>query len=173
MDLVPQASNVVLRGGDVVFSFPYDATLVDVMRAMPGRRFDWEAKEWKVPALDEAAPYVRDVLERWPELLVDDGVHAWLGGTSAARWVARVTTRRHKGEPAFMVRVVAGALPEPLAAAVVDEPLGDGRLFAIPFREEVAEALLEDAGVHLDRGADGCAQRLRVGLDPPPARLVV
>ena len=30
----------------VVFAFPYRADIVDAVRAIPGRRFDWQAKEW-------------------------------------------------------------------------------------------------------------------------------
>ena len=28
----------------VVFAFPYRADIVDAVRSIPGRRFDWEAK---------------------------------------------------------------------------------------------------------------------------------
>ncbi len=173
VQLAPSRSNVELRDGHVVFAFPYDAALVDAMRAMPGRRFDWDAKEWRVPAEDRAAPYVRDVLDRWPALVAGDDVLGWLGQARTG-WVGRVTARRHAGEPAFVVRVVAGALPEALAArATRVEAIDDGRTLVLPFLAEVAEALLEDPGVHLDRAAALCAQHLQVGLDPPPARLVV
>ena len=30
----------------VVFSFPYVREVVDAVRAIPGRRFDWDRKEW-------------------------------------------------------------------------------------------------------------------------------
>ncbi len=173
VQLAPSTPNVELRGGDVVFAFPYDAALVDAMRAMPGRRFDWERKEWRVPAQDEAAPYVRDVLDRWPALVAGDDVLAWLGRARTG-WIGRVTARRHAGEPAFVVRIVAGALPEALAPhARTVEAIADARTLVLPFAAPVAEALLEDPGVHLDRGAALCAQHLQVGLSPPPARLVV
>jgi hypothetical protein len=170
VQLVPTRPNVELRGGDVVFAFPYDAAIVDAMRAMPGRRFDWEAKEWRVPADDAAAPYVRDVLARWPQLVAADEVEAWLGDARSG-WVARVTARRREGGPAFVARLLAGEVPEGLREGA--EPILDGRTVVLPFTGAVGEALLEDDGVRLDAGATACAQRLQVGLDPPPARLVV
>ena len=67
--------NVELRrnsqGHDsVVFAFPYRADIVDSVRAIPGRRFDWEAKEWWAPRADAVAPFVKGVLERHPTLSV-------------------------------------------------------------------------------------------------------
>ena len=52
----------------VVFAFPYRADIVDAVRAIPGRRFDWQAKEWWAPRADATAAYVQGVLERFPEL---------------------------------------------------------------------------------------------------------
>ena len=50
MELVPTPPNVELRtdperGRIVVLSFPYDAQLVEVVRGIPHRRFDWDARE--------------------------------------------------------------------------------------------------------------------------------
>src|SRR5207249_4882907 len=80
VQLAPSRPNVELRvaaSGEpvVVFAFPYDAALVDAMRAIPGRRFDWDAREWSVPRHDTTAAYVADVLARWPALTVDEEVH--------------------------------------------------------------------------------------------------
>ena len=50
----------------VVFSFPYLAEIVDAVRAIPGRRFDWEAREWWAPRADATAPFIKGVLERFP-----------------------------------------------------------------------------------------------------------
>jgi SWI/SNF-related matrix-associated actin-dependent regulator 1 of chromatin subfamily A len=71
--LVEPAHNVELRvdrhGHEcVVFAFPYRAEVVDAVRAIPGRRFDWDAKEWWAPQADATAPYVKGVLERFPSL---------------------------------------------------------------------------------------------------------
>ena len=78
--LVEPAHNVELRADrhgheHVVFAFPYRAEIVDAVRAIPGRRFDWDAKEWWAPQADSTAPYVKGVLERFPALIVADDVH--------------------------------------------------------------------------------------------------
>src|SRR3954453_6966466 len=62
----------------VVFAFPYSAERVAAMRAIPGRRFDWEAREWRVPRHEATAVYVADVLARWPDLVADEAVREWL-----------------------------------------------------------------------------------------------
>ena len=41
--------------GLVVLGFPYDPHIVNVVRAIPGRRFDWDAREWWAPATDDNA----------------------------------------------------------------------------------------------------------------------
>ena len=54
----------------VVFAFPYRADIVDAVRSIPGRRFDWQAKEWWAPRADATAPYVKGVLEQHASLSV-------------------------------------------------------------------------------------------------------
>src|SRR4051812_48588828 len=83
MRAVDPGHNVELRvnahGHDsVVFAFPYRADIVDAVRAIPGRRFDWETKEWWAPRADAVAPFVKGVLERHPALTVAPDVDAWL-----------------------------------------------------------------------------------------------
>ncbi len=95
MKAVEAGPNVVLRRDQyghesVVFAFPYRADVVDAVRAIPGRRFDWEAKEWWAPQADATAPYVKGVLERHPWLVVDDEVELWLA-RAVTGWVGRVS----------------------------------------------------------------------------------
>jgi len=75
---VDPGPNVELRvvSGEavVVFAFPYDGERVAAMRAIPGRRFDWDAREWRVPQHETTAVYVADVLARWPDLVADEAV---------------------------------------------------------------------------------------------------
>ena len=61
MKLVENAPNVVLRadvsrgGRIVVLSFPYREDIVDAVRQVPGRRFDWDARgasDWHSPYPD-------------------------------------------------------------------------------------------------------------------------
>src|SRR3954453_10628864 len=105
MRLVEPSPNVMLRrdrnGHDsVVFAFPYRADIVEAVRAIPGRRFDWEAKEWGAPQADAPSPYIRGVIGGRPSLSVATEVAAWLreatgGGTG------RVTAARIDGHGAF------------------------------------------------------------------------
>ena len=71
MRVVEPGHNVELRLNlhgqeSVVFAFPYRADVVDAVRAVPGRRFDWEAKEWWAPRADATAPYVKGLLRAVP-----------------------------------------------------------------------------------------------------------
>ena len=173
MELAPSRPNVELREirrePHVVFAFPYRADLVDAMRAIPGRRFDWDDKEWSVPQHDTVAPYVADVLARWPELVAHDDVRAWLHAVPT-HWLGRVTTRRAGATGEFLVRTLAGDLPEGLASLAREVT---DREATLPFADDVAELLSDLRGARLDHAAASCALRLRVGLEPPPAELVV
>src|SRR4051812_38960320 len=174
MDLAPERPNVELRlapSGEpvVVFAFPYDAHLVNAMRAIPGRRFDWVEREWVVPRHEATAVYVADVLARWPALVASEEVQAWLG-ESPLRWLGRATTRKHDGAGQFVVRTVAGEMPDEIRELATD---GAERDVILPFSAEAADALLEEDGARLDGRATGCATRLQVGLEPPGAALVV
>jgi SNF2 family DNA or RNA helicase len=165
------APNVELRldrhgQESVVFSFPYRADIVDAVRAVPGRRFDWEAREWWAPRADATAPFVKGVLERFPTLLVAREVDVWLA-RAVAGWVGRVTAGRLDGKGAFALDTIAGELPPELAEQAADK---GGRLW-LRFSPEVADALLEMKGARLDDRALRCATRLQVHLEPAPASL--
>src|SRR3954451_10036284 len=145
MDLAPSRPNVelrVARSGEavVVFAFPYSAEIVDAMRGIPGRRFDWVEREWTVPQHETTAVYVADVLARWPALVADEAVHAWLG-ESPLRWLGRVTTRKREGAGQFVARTVAGDLPQTLAE--LSSELG-AREAVLPFSAAASEALLDE-----------------------------
>src|SRR4051812_43303426 len=168
---VESAYNVELRRDrhgheSVVFAFPYRADVVDAVRAIPGRRFDWEAREWWAPRADATAPFVKGVLERFPSLLTSPEVDEWLS-RAVAGWVGRVTAGRFEGKGAFALETIAGELPETLAGEASDK---GGRLW-IPFSKAVADELLEMKGARLDDRALRCATRLQVHLQPAPASL--
>jgi hypothetical protein len=175
VELAPSRPNVELRidQGEpvVVFAFPYDRALVDAMRAIPGRKFDWVAREWIVAQHDQTAVYVGDVLKRWPSLTASDAVARWLTDAPSG-WLGNVGTRKVQDAGQFVVRTIAGRLPEILAPHA--EPLDDdGRQFTLPFTQAIADALLEEPGARLDKPALGCATRLQVDVVPPRAELVV
>jgi SWI/SNF-related matrix-associated actin-dependent regulator 1 of chromatin subfamily A len=167
--LVEPAHHVELRvdrhGHEcVVFAFPYRAEVVDAVRAIPGRRFDWDAKEWWAPQADATAPYVKGVLERFPSLLAADEVHAWLA-EAVTGWVGRVGATRLDGRGAFVLETISGELP-----AELDWTERGGRAW-VPFSQEAADTLLELRGARLDQRALRCAMRLQVGQEPAGATL--
>ena len=173
MRLADPVHNVELRSNpqgqdSVVFAFPYRADIVDAVRSIPGRRFDWQAKEWWAPRAEATAPYVQGVLERFPELEVAPDVAEWLS-RAVKGWVGRVTTARRDAKGWFVLDGIAGDLEEELAA--VAEERGDRRW--LPFTRAVAELLLELPGARLDQRALRCASQLQVGLDPAPATLML
>ena len=152
----------------VVFAFPYRADIVDAVRSIPGRRFDWQAKEWSTPKADATAPYVQGVIERFPELEVDAEVEQWLA-RAVKGWVGRITAARRAGAGWFVLDGIAGDLPESLETLA--ESRGDRRW--LPFTQAVAEELLELPGARMDPRALRCASRLQVGLEPAPATLML
>lgn len=152
----------------VVFCFPYRADIVDAVRAIPGRRFDWQAKEWWAPRAEATAPYVQGVLERFPELEAAPDVTEWLA-RAVKGWVGRVTTARREGKGWFVLDGIAGDLTDELAAAA--EERGDRRWLA--FTQGIAEQLLDLPGARLDQRALRCATKLQVGLEPAPASLML
>src|SRR3954470_6011091 len=171
--LVEEGPNVTLRRDrygheSVVFSFPYRPDVVDAVRAIPRRRFDWEAREWWAPKADATAPYVKGVLERHDWLIPSEEVAAWLD-RAVTGWVGRVSAGRVEGHGAFLLETVAGELPEPLAAVAREH----GSRIALPFGPEVARGLDEMPGARPDPRATRCLQRLIVGLDPAPATLTL
>jgi hypothetical protein len=176
VELAPPRPNVELRLDDagepvVTFAFPYDRALVDAMRSIPGRKFDWTDREWSVPQHDVTAVYVADVIQRWPDLVVADDVRAWLEGMPSG-WLGTVGVRKVAGAGQFTLRTLAGTLPPHLAEQA--EPLDDvAREYALPFSQQVADALLEEPGARLTKPALGCASRLQVDVTPPRAELVL
>ena len=183
MRLVPSPPNVELRtdperGRIVVLSFPYDAHLVEVVRGIPHRRFDWDAREWWAPVEDWVAHHVADVLRRFPELVPSEDVEAWLGEVER-RWLGRVSTTRYDGRGWFVLETVAGEVPQELLEGAVErpaEPAQDGERAApatllVPLTEPNAHALRAQESARLDPAAARCISALELGDAPPPARL--
>ncbi|MGI9184829.1 MAG: DEAD/DEAH box helicase [Solirubrobacteraceae bacterium] len=172
MELVPGRPNVELRSvpdGErvVVLAFAYERSLVELVRTIPHRRFDWDAREWSAPAEDWTALKVTEILERHPELTADDAVREWLTAVRR-RWIGSVSTRRHDDQGWLVLRTLAGPLPEALAEVVLEH---DG-LLLVPLTEAVAEALRGQRSAHLDAAAERCLQAVESGHAPPPSRLV-
>lgn len=172
MELVEGGPNVELRqtrDGEqiVVLSFPYDARIVNAVRGIPHRRFDWDRREWWAPVDDWVGVHVADVLARFPDLDASEDVEAWLGGLRH-RWIGHVRTLRHDGRGWFVLETRAGELPDALAAVAVAR---EERGALAPLTAEVAAALREQPSARLDAAAARCVAILELGRTPAPARL--
>lgn len=174
VQLVPERPNVELRteeerGRIVALAFPYDRHLVEAVRAIPHRRFDWDTYEWWAPADDWVAMHVGDILRRFPELVPTEQVTNWLESIEK-RWLGHVRTARHDGRGWWALQTLAGQVPEALLEGSVtrDE---DGAVL-VPLTEANAHLLREQESAKLDAAADRCISALELGDVPPPARLV-
>ncbi len=173
MRIVPTSPNVELRvdaerGRIVVLSFPYDAHVVEAVRAIPHRRFDWDSREWWAPVDDWVALHVIDVLGRFPDLTPTDEVAGWLREIEL-RWIGRVSTTRHDGRGWWVLETRAGPVPDALREGAVERE--DGVLLA-PLTEANAHLLREQESARLDPAAERTVSTLELGDVPPPARLI-
>ena len=151
----------------VVLNFPYDPHVVAAVRRIPGRRFDWDTREWWAPLDDWAGVHVLEVLDKFPELTTSTEAGLWLKGIER-RWVGKVTADRHEGKGWFVIETRAGTVPEALEEGSV---WVDGKHFC-PMTPAAAEALDEQRGARLDSPAQRCLARLLRGeTDIPPASL--
>jgi len=172
MEPVPERPNVVLRDNregepTVVLAFPYDRQLVEAVRTIPHRRFDWDTREWSAPAEDWTAIKVAELLERYPDLTADDEVWQWLSGIER-RWIGYVRTTRHDGRGWWVLDTRAGQIPPALQAGAVER---EGKLL-VPLTQAAASALREQPSARLDIAAERCLSIVESGEVPPPARLV-
>jgi len=172
MELLPDPPNVVLRGdrpGEriVVLAFPYDRQLVEFVRTIPHRRFDWDTREWSAPAEDWTGIKVAELLERFPDLTADAEVMQWLSGIER-RWIGYVRTTRYDGRGWWVLDTRAGPVPPELRAGAVQR---EGKLL-VPLTQAAAEVLREQPSARLDIAAERCLSIVEAGEIPPPARLV-
>ncbi|MGB2711251.1 MAG: hypothetical protein WBC33_07015, partial [Conexibacter sp.] len=164
MQLAPTAPNVDVRSDEergriVVLAFPYDPHIVEVVRGIPHRRFDWDAREWWAPVDDWVALHVVDVLRRFPELTASERAAAWLQEIEQ-RWIGHVRTARYDGRGWWVLQTLAGEVPAPLREeAVVRE---DGTLL-VPLTEGNAHILREQQSARLDAAAERCVAALELG----------
>ena len=172
MELAPHAPNVDLRdhadGQIVVLAFPYDARIVHVVRGIPGRRFDWDRREWWALVDDWVGVHVADVIERFPELTASEEVVAWLAAIER-RWVGSVGAERYDGRGWWTLSSRAGTPPPELLEGSITRD--DGVVLA-PLTRAGAAVLADQDVVRLQAGARRCVDALLSGDDdPPPARL--
>ncbi len=171
MELVPTTPNVELRGSGVeqivVLAFPYDAAIVNLVRGIPGRRFDWDRREWWAPVDDWVGVHVAGVMERFPDLLPSEEVVAWLTAIDK-RWVGVVGATRYDGRGWWTLATHAGHPPPELLEGSITRA---DRALLSPLTVAGAEALNAQEAVRMDAGARRCVEALLTGIEPPPARL--
>jgi SWI/SNF-related matrix-associated actin-dependent regulator 1 of chromatin subfamily A len=153
------------REPELVFDFPFDEELNEAVKRLPRRWFDWRRKQWRVPADPRLGKAVEGVLGRFPALVAEPEVLAWL--SDSERWKALVTVVARNGSGAFVLRRISGEPPAELEHA---ESVGEGRL-VLPFGTANAELLAELDGLRLDDLARYCARELRRGRQPAGAEL--
>ncbi len=91
---------------EVVLAFPYDGHLVAAVRTLPGRRFDWDRREWSAPADGWVAAKLSAILAARPELRRSAEFDAWLAAAER-RWVGHVRTARYDGRGWFALDTLA------------------------------------------------------------------
>jgi hypothetical protein len=173
MELAPDRPNVELRRDRdgapfVVLAFPYDRELVELVRTIPNRRFDWDSREWAAPAEDWTGMKVAEVLERYPELTAAEEVVEWLAGVER-RWIGYVTTTRYDGRGWWLLDTRAGRVPEALREGSIEH---EGKLL-VPLTGAAAQALRAQPSARIDAAAERCLAIVELGDEPPPARLVL
>ncbi|MGH2863604.1 MAG: SNF2-related protein, partial [Solirubrobacteraceae bacterium] len=174
MRAIPDEANVALRptgdgeGQEVVMAFPYDGHLVAAVRTLPGRRFDWDRKEWSAPADGWVAAKLAEILKYRPELRRTEEFDEWLAAAEH-RWVGHVRTARYDGRGWFALDTLAGTPPEVLRKGALEL---EGR-WLVPLTAATAAAILELRDPRLSLGARRCIEALECGEQPPPARMIL
>jgi len=175
--------NVTLRpaadgqGQEVVLAFPYDGHLVAAVRTLPGRRFDWDRREWSAPADGWVAAKLAVILDARPELRRSAEFDAWLA-QAERRFVGYVRTAVHDGRGWFALDALAGEPPAELREGALEQHAGAvaaetraERRWLVPLTAASAEAIAALADTRMSLGARRCIEALACGEQPPPARL--
>ncbi len=174
MRAVADEPNVTLRptgDGDrqeVVMAFPYDGHLVAAVRTLPGRRFDWDRREWSAPADGWVAAKLAEILKARPELRRTQEFDDWLAATER-RWVGHVRTARYDGQGWFALDTLAGVPPDELLEGALELE----NRWLVPLTPQAAATIIELRDPRLSLGARRCIEALECGEQPPAARLIL
>jgi hypothetical protein len=146
-------------------SFPFDEKLNDEVKRLPGRRFDWDARTWLVPAEPRLGSVILELFARHPWLKISDEVRDWIA--TFAGWTAVVTVTESRDGPAFAVAGIGGTPPPELQERGIERD--DWML--LPMDAENARFLRGLEGAEFDEPARHAAQLLLAGREVPAATL--
>ena len=153
----------------MVFHFPFDELLNLAVKRLPGRRFDWEGREWNVPCMEHTAAEVAEMLACFPRVTVAPAVSAWLA--TAAGWHGLGAVWDAGYGPVLGLRSLAGTKPDWVEERA--EETAEGGWLVIPFDDEVADLARDQEGLELDDFAAAAvgpapvpAAELDLGVDP-------
>jgi len=168
-----QQPNVTLRttgdgASEVVLAFPYDGHLVAAIRTLPGRRFDWDSREWSAPADDWVAARLAEILRTYPELSRSEEFDGWLAAAEK-RWVGYIRTAAFDGRGWWALDTLAGTPPPALTDGAVEQA---GR-WLVPLTPGKALALQDLREPRFSVAALRCLEAVEHGEEPAPARLIL
>jgi SWI/SNF-related matrix-associated actin-dependent regulator 1 of chromatin subfamily A len=156
----------------MIFSFPFDELLNLAVKRLPGRRFDWETREWSVPCMEHTAPEIAEMLTCFPRVAVAPAVRQWL--SSAAGWHGVATVWDRGYGPRLALREIAGTRPDWIEERLLDDEEPHGGWLLLPFDAETAELARDQEGLEIDDIAHAMIDaELEPGITepPPPAEL--
>ncbi|HEX8855510.1 MAG TPA: DEAD/DEAH box helicase [Thermoleophilaceae bacterium] len=145
----------------LVFRFAFDELLNAAVKRLPGRRFDWDTREWIVPARREFAEEFAELLAVFPRIQPEPEVTAWL---SDVGWAGMASVRDVGYGPVLAVRSITGIVPEWLEER--GETDADGRI-VVPLDEDVAQLAYDSDGLELDTLADHAVENILGGAPAP------
>src|SRR5256885_2089128 len=167
MRLADPVHNVELRRDhnghpSVVFAFPYRPDMVDAVRAIPGRRFDWQAREWWALERDVADGLLELAGARLDPRALRCAPRLQVGQAPAP---ATLTLVESYGEPRFKLEVnwdpdTVGAFAQLPAAEA------HGRTVPLdPYLLEPLEFFIRTHGIDVAQNALVALDKLRIEHD--------
>src|SRR3954469_9051438 len=150
----------------MIFRFPFDELLNLAVKRLPGRRFDWETREWSVPCMEHTAPEVAEMLECFPRLRVAPAVTAWLAGAAGWRGMGSVYDIGYG--PRLALKHIAGTVPDWIEDARLADEEPHGGWLLLPLDAETAAEARDQEGLEIDDIAHASIDALLDHRDPPP-----
>src|SRR5436853_4156646 len=126
----------------MIFHFPFDELLNLAVKRLPGRRFDWETREWSVPCMEHTAAEVAEMLACFPRVEVAPAVSDGLAHAAGRPGPGTVGDVGYG--PVLGLRSLAGTKPDWVEERA--EETADGGWLVIPLDDEVASLARDQEG---------------------------